>query len=188
MAHAALPPDEMIEREADGRTDGRTGRFRSSDLVPAAGSAGNRRRERAIERREAPPVAVGERPRSDHRRRNRSPTDRAVNVGGSSRSVKRKRPGSVRRIHIEPGRILIGLRFVILDRVASGAIREWREIVAILNFKQRMTEVAEVGQGSKKSRKSRTPVPLFRRESNPNASGKMQEKLRKLSVVLPTIK
>ena len=53
------------------------------------------------------------------------------------------------------------------------------EIVAILNFKQRMTEVADLGQGSKKSRKSRTPVPLFRRESNPNASGKMHEKLGK---------
>ena len=93
------PPDEMIEPESDGRT----GRFRSSDLVPAAGGAGNRRRERASERREAPPVAVGERPRSDHRRRNGSPTDRAVNVGGSSRSEKRKRPGSVWSIHIEPG-------------------------------------------------------------------------------------
>ena len=38
-----------------------------------------------------------------------------------------------------------------------------------------MTEVAAeqiAGQASKKSRKNRTPVPLFRRESNPNVSGK----------------
>ena len=45
-----------------------------------------------------------------------------------------------------------------------------------------MTEVAELGQGSKKSRKNRTPVPLFRRESNPNASGKTDLKFRRVTL------
>ena len=75
MAHAALLM-MMIERErTDGRTDGplpirRSRSDRRRLRRKSTERPSGRARERVSERAAAPPVAVGERERSDHRRRN----------------------------------------------------------------------------------------------------------------------
>ena len=73
MAHAALPPDEMIEREADGRTDGRAAsvlqtsfRRRAAQEIGGASepSSGGRRRQSPLEsaRVQITDAATGARP------------------------------------------------------------------------------------------------------------------------------